>query len=1409
MSVNQSKQAPQVAAASIVTPVPGSKKLDMSALSGNPPPSLVKTYVHIGLGRLKAPGKQKQRAGAQLVQECLQGIDCSRFPPKLFILWLTPTFHPYEGVVSDVHMALAKRGFGKVPLIGASVGACFFDGKAHFKGAVLICLASKWITTNVGIGRQAQTQPVRASTALLKQLGIGSGQEINPRGNRLLVAFLPGFADDGDPLKYKAAEIVETLQKQTHGKLPMFGGVASAGLDFPRMGSQFLGGKIYTRAVVGALVTSDITHGIGLSHGLKGTGRYLHVERLLKDGRTITAFRKGSPEEVMKKLKIPSVFGMETPKGEHVILVPRMHKGRLKLQRRVRGGAVFEIFEPDPKKMRRAVMELKKAVMTRFRFESTEVAGVIGIGCTGRLRVYKKIRYDLHATLKEAQKQFPQSVYAGCWMDGELGTDPFGQADFSNWSLAEAFFVDEVSARSDLFLGFDVLSQHIQLATTAPSVGTAMTRCFDCIMQAGYAGAMISLVLDDAEQKFIIAQAGRGKLWPTVVLKRTRRSLSGPDILAIVAEQRKPLYIRDATGDPLCDKETALAGGVISFYAIPLLDENGRAIGILQLDLGDMRKVRDLPEEQKATLATLGAIVAASINRAIQTEELQLARGLDELLTNCLGCQTPAKAADQFAKGAAKIIDADVHVRLWQPGQSVLRLAGGVGPYFQAAREGRVDLPLNQPSLAGEAFEKRTRIVVNDAPQDAIVQAMLKCTPDGPLRLAIDRIGSCANFPIRHGDEEPIGVITIGSSQKWFFSQSCLRSLTDAVQRLSLLLAHVKQKQTESEILAQLSFLRQIAPPLDHQLNLHRVLREQVEKIGKTANAEVVSCFILDEIQDRYVLRAAAGWKDEKWLDAAYYTKKEIEDDIQSLANSSRFIRSSEESRLHVADGKYAVQMFGLAQGGKCACKILVLPLEFKENRLGIVTLHRRLVHKEGGSHTGFATVDDAILREAAEIHAAYVSAFQRHDRAKWIEEDRNRRDAVMDALPQVNTVTLEALLKAFSKAVVEHYGFRFCGVYFENSDRSLIFHEFCVRSDMQHSICSTADENILNVWQSGTPASFRSEPAKDPFAPDQVKAENIVERVLLPIKIDDAAVGVLEFRWAGRRRPTRGSDLPHYNQVFLEYLATRLAQVLKRHQLEKEQKKSEIAAVRARRALDSIAHNLRENFHKIAKHVQAVDGILNSLLRSTPSPSPSQREFVERAQLRIRDLTRLLQRVREAGTRLSVVARVPCRIDRLLHEALSKYEEKARAAGVKIETNIREVQARVDGNQMLECFDNLIDNAIEAMPSEGRLRVGCVQRHVGVGFFEIEICDNGPGIPPEALQAFRNGEPISRNSAKEGIGLFITQLYCESHNGHLMIDSSLGHGTTARIIIPLTDADDSIQDFPKTPAPVPSEKLL
>jgi signal transduction histidine kinase len=108
----------------------------------------------------------------------------------------------------------------------------------------------------------------------------------------------------------------------------------------------------------------------------------------------------------------------------------------------------------------------------------------------------------------------------------------------------------------------------------------------------------------------------------------------------------------------------------------------------------------------------------------------------------------------------------------------------------------------------------------------------------------------------------------------------------------------------------------------------------------------------------------------------------------------------------------------------------------------------------------------------------------------------------------------------------------------------------------------------------------------------------------------------------------------------------------------------------------------------------------------------------------------------------------------------------------------------KADRAVLMEALRNIVQNAVDAMPTGGTLRF--ISALVD-GFVELSISDTGEGIAPEHLEDIFQLYFTTKEDGN-GVGLPLALRAVDLHGGTLNIESKLNQGTLVRIRLPLED---------------------
>ncbi len=243
-----------------------------------------------------------------------------------------------------------------------------------------------------------------------------------------------------------------------------------------------------------------------------------------------------------------------------------------------------------------------------------------------------------------------------------------------------------------------------------------------------------------------------------------------------------------------------------------------------------------------------------------------------------------------------------------------------------------------------------------------------------------------------------------------------------------------------------------------------------------------------------------------------------------------------------------------------------------------------------------------------------------------------------------------------------------------------------------------------------------------------------------------------------------------------LQYLGERLEWMRRRLQ-ELEQQKN--------RFLRHMSHELKTPLTALREGAELLsEEVIGQL-------TPEQREIAEILRHNSIELQKLIEDLLSYGAsqfHKPSLELQTVNIRHAIHRALDDQKLAMRAKNLKTEVSAPDIVLAADFEKLRVMLDNLLSNAIKFSPQDGTVTVAARRTSERL---ELEVSDQGPGIPPEervrVFEPFYRGLHPSDTLVKgTGIGLSVVREYAQMHGGGVEVVDDAAPGARVRITLPL-----------------------
>jgi two-component system phosphate regulon sensor histidine kinase PhoR len=232
---------------------------------------------------------------------------------------------------------------------------------------------------------------------------------------------------------------------------------------------------------------------------------------------------------------------------------------------------------------------------------------------------------------------------------------------------------------------------------------------------------------------------------------------------------------------------------------------------------------------------------------------------------------------------------------------------------------------------------------------------------------------------------------------------------------------------------------------------------------------------------------------------------------------------------------------------------------------------------------------------------------------------------------------------------------------------------------------------------------------------------------------------------------------------------------------------------------LESVRQEFVANVsHELRTPLSLIKGYAETLLdgaRDNPGVATKFLQTIDRNAERLKLLIEDLLTISELESGRVKLSLQPVPLPPLVAKVFEDFKARAAAKSMTLSNQAPDLAVSADADRLEQVLGNLVDNGIKYGRANGTVTIGGSANEVGQ--VEVFVQDDGPGIPPEALERvferfYRVDKARAREQGGTGLGLAIVKHIIQTHGGRVWATSEVGRGTT--FCFTLAQATGSLQ---------------
>jgi PAS domain S-box-containing protein len=248
----------------------------------------------------------------------------------------------------------------------------------------------------------------------------------------------------------------------------------------------------------------------------------------------------------------------------------------------------------------------------------------------------------------------------------------------------------------------------------------------------------------------------------------------------------------------------------------------------------------------------------------------------------------------------------------------------------------------------------------------------------------------------------------------------------------------------------------------------------------------------------------------------------------------------------------------------------------------------------------------------------------------------------------------------------------------------------------------------------------------------------------------------------------------------------------------ERKEMEAEILQSKKLQSLGELAGGVAHNFNNILAVIIGRANLLQMNIDTPPGMEERRKSAlalkkglaaIEKASQEGADVVRKIQEFTRESNDDAYIA--PVNINKTIDDAIeltrTKWKDTAESKGIKIEVkkDLSSIPS-VSGNhlELKEVFSNLINNAIDAMPQGGDIKIRTFKQD---NYVFVSIEDTGVGLPDDKKDSIFDPFFTTKGPQSRGLGLSAAYGIINRHRGTIAVDSIAGQGTSFTIKVPFS----------------------